>query len=883
MVKCILQDSKGFLWFGTQDGLNKYDGYNFTIYKPDPDAPHSLGHYNVNALYEDDSGMIWIGTDMGGLNRYDPREDRFYRYKPADGIKGRPIQAIYQDAGGTLWFSALDDGLYILPPATPGEKERFTRYGDGNDSAGPAGQIGKMVSAIAEGPPGTLWLGTFNDGLKKLDLKTGAVTHYRSVSKDPETLGGNTILCLRKDRSGTLWVGTNGGGLNRMDRETGKFRRFMHDRKKPGSMGINWTLSIMEDHRGSLWIGTLVGLIRFEKETESFTRYLHDARTDGYLSGNRITALHEDRGGLLWVGTFEEGLKKSVRKKNFKHYKTDSEKPEGLREDFIQGLYEDRDGMLWISTHSFGLNALDRKTGTFTHYRSRPTGPQPGRLSDNRVRAVCEDHTGALWVGTNGGGLNRLNRDTNTFTVYRHNTEDPGSLSSDHILALHEDRAGTLWIGTIRGGLNRLNRDTDTFTHYRRDPKNPYSLGHNWIWMIYESPSEQGILWIGTNGGGLNRFDSRRQTFERFQANPEDPHSLSSNEVLSICEDMSGTLWVGTNSCGLNRLARSERSKHRFTRYTEKNGLSNNTIYGILEDDEGCLWMSTNRGLSRLDPKTGVFKNYTPRDGLQGYEFNSGAFFKNSRGEMFFGGTNGFNVFHPSRIKENPHAPPVVITGFRLCNKSAPIGGDSPLKIAAPWVKELTLSYSQNVFTFEFAAMDFSIPENNRCAYKMEGFDKDWNETGARRRSATYTNLDPGKYVFRVRGSNNDGVWNNEGTSITIIVTPPFWQTWWFRLLVGLLLAAALYGLHRMRMQNVTLKLKTEVELGRIFDKYKISPREREIIKLVLEGKSNKDIEEMLYISQPTVKSHIYSTYRKMKVKNRLELLHLIRKSVNMN
>jgi DNA-binding CsgD family transcriptional regulator len=401
--------------------------------------------------------------------------------------------------------------------------------------------------------------------------------------------------------------------------------------------------------------------------------------------------------------------------------------------------------------------------------------------------------------------------------------------------------------------------------------------------MIYESPSEPGILWIGTNGGGLNRFDPQRQTFERFLANPEDPHSLSCNEILSICEDRSGTLWAGTNSHGLNRLIRTEGNKHRFIRYTEKNGLSNNTIYGILEDDSGFLWMSTNRGLSRLDPKTGVFKNYNPRDGLQGYEFNSGAFYKGSSGEMFFGGTNGFNAFHPSEIKENPYAPQVVITGFRLCNKPAVIGGDSPLKTAAPWAKELTLPYNQNVFSFEFTAMDFSIPENNGYAYKMEGFDRGWNETDSRRRSATYTNLDPGKYVFRVKGSNNDGIWNNEGTSIRIIITPPYWQTWWFRCLMLLLLAAILYGLHRLRMQNVTLQLKTEVELGRIFDKYNISPREREIIKLILKGKSNKDIEDTLYISQPTVKSHIYSSYRKMKVKNRLELIHLIQKSVSMN
>jgi len=491
-------------------------------------------------------------------------------------------------------------------------------------------------------------------------------------------------------------------------------------------------------------------------------------------------------------------------------------------------------------------------------------------LSQCTVQCIFQDSKGFLWFGTSDG-LNKY--DGNKFTVYSPVPGAPGSLSYKIARTICEDQSGMLWVGTWGGGLNKFDRIKKKFTCYQYQRNNPSSLSHNIVHSIYEDRS--GILWIGTLSG-LNKFHRQKEIFTRYIIEPNNPERFRHNYVMVILEDHLDELWIGT---GGNGLLEFDREKETFTCYTMKDGLPNNMIYGILPDDQGNLWLSTNKGISRFNPSNRTFKNYELRDGIQGYEFNQGAYHKNRNGEMFFGGVKGFNVFHPDKIHENQYIPPIVITDFKIANKPILNTESSPLEKHISETKEIVLSYKDNIFSFEFAALDYINPAKNQYMYMMEGFNDQWIPLGTKH-DITFTNLDPGEYTLRVKGSNNDGIWNNEGTSIKIIIKPPVWRTWWFRGLLVLIISALAFLWHKSRMKQLTLKLKTEAEMGRTFSKYNISQRERQIILLILKGKTNKDIENKLFISLKTVKSHIYNIYQKLGVKNRLELIHLIQKSI---
>jgi signal transduction histidine kinase/FixJ family two-component response regulator len=399
-------------------------------------------------------------------------------------------------------------------------------------------------------------------------------------------------------------------------------------------------------------------------------------------------------------------------------------------------------------------------------------------------------------MGTLGGGLNKFDRSTQSFTHYKADPDNPNSLSRDLIWTIYTDRQGVLWIGTLSGGLNAFDPKTETFTRYAADPSDPQSLSHKSVKALYEDRS--GTLWVGTDGGGLNRFDRETQTFTHYKADPDIPHSISNDRIKAIQQDRTGALWIGTGN-GLNRFNQTD---ERFTHYHERDGLPNDVIYGILEDGDGDLWLSTNRGLSRFNPRTETFKNYDVRDGLQSNEFNAGAFHKSASGEMFFGGVHGVSAFYPERIKDNSYLPPVVLTDFLIFNESVPVGQDSPLSQSISEVKEIVLSHEDRVFSFEFAALNYIIPEKNQYAYIMEGVDLDWVYSGDRR-FVTYTNLDPGRYTFKVKGSNNDGVWNEAGVSVNIVITPPFWETVWFRAGMLLVIATTIVGTYYLRVATI--------------------------------------------------------------------------------
>jgi len=795
VVLAILQDQQGFMWFATQDGLNRYDGYQFTVYKHDPDDPTALSNNYVRTIYEDRSGELWVGT-RSGLDRLDRTTGTFihYQHDPSDphSLGGTEVVAVHEDRAGSLWIGIEDGGVSRLDRAT----NAFTHYR--HDPDDPTTLAHDYVWTIYEDRSEELWVGT-DGGLDRLDRTTGMFTHYDHDAADTHSLSDNRVRVIVEDRQGALWIGLEGGGLDRFDRSTQSFTHYQHDPDDPHSLSDNLVWAIREDREGRLWVGTQAGLDQLDRRQNGFVHFRHDPYDPHSLSGDSVESIYEDQAGVLWLGTFGGGLSKlNLGGEKFALYRHRSGLPNTLSDDLVWSVHEDQSGVLWVGTFDGGLNRLDRRAGTIAVYEHDPD--DSASLSSNEVRAVIEDHLGILWVGTNYGGLNQFDPRTEQFVRYRHDPNDPDSLSEDRIRVLHEDRSGNLWIGTWSEGLDRLDRGTGTFVHYRHDADDPLSLSDNRVRAIHED--REGTLWIGTSGGGINLLDDVSGRFTHYRHDPDDLQSLSSDVVFSFCEDPSGTVWIGTIGGGLNRFDRPSRT---FANYTERDGLPNDAVYGILADAAGVLWLSTNNGLSRFDPRTETFRNYDASDGLQNNEFNAGAYFQSGGGEMFFGGIQGLNAFYPEQVEDNPHIPPIVITAFSKFNEVArrDLSAD----------EHIQLSYKDNFISFEFAALDYAAPAKNEYAYMLEGQDQDWVYAGTRRH-ADYTNLKGGNYTFRVKGSNNDGIWNEQGTAIGITVTPPIWDRWWFRGIVLLVLAGAAVGGFRLRVRSIearSLELERQV------------------------------------------------------------------------
>ncbi|MFC1852062.1 two-component regulator propeller domain-containing protein [candidate division CSSED10-310 bacterium] len=816
-IYCILQDRRGFLWIGTEDGLNRYDGINFKVYKHDFENARSISHNAVMALYEDLSGVLWIGTYGGGLNKYIQTRDTFVRYQndPDDGdsLANNFVHSIFEDSTGRLWIGT-EQGLDEFKRA----QNKFIHFQ--HDAENPDSLNHNLIQVISEDKAGTLWIGTVGGGLNKFDRDSGICVHFRNDPAEPDSLSHDDVWSLYHDEAGALWVGT-GKGLNKFDSGKGIFEHYQSDPDEPGSLSNNSVYSILEDDTGVLWIGTYGGgLNKFNPENNTFTTYYHEPENESSLSHNQVWSIFEDRSGLLWIGT-AGGLNKYDRKKGrFLTYRHDPGSPQSLSDSEVWSLHQDATGTLWIGTGD-GLNSFNPRTETFVCYKNRPDDPKS--LSKNLVLSIYEDRTGVLWIGTYLGGLNKLNRQTGKFKHYRHNPNEVQSLSHDTVWTIFEDSSDRLWLGTKKG-LNKFDRERDIFEHYFAQPDDPNSLSHNAISVIYED--HEGVLWIGTEGGGLNKFVPKTETFVQFLHDPGNPESLSHNEILSIHEDEQRVLWVGTYGGGLNKF---DRISETFSHYREKDGLPNDVIYGMLGDEAGNFWLSTNKGLSKFNPSKGTFKNFNLQDGLPSNEFNAGAYFKNNSGHMFFGSINGFISFDPASIKDNPHIPPIALIDFQLFNESVPVNAGSVLHKSITETKEITLSYDDNFFSFEFVALDFSIPEKNHYACQMEGFDKNWNYIKTRR-YITYTNLDAGEYVFRVKGSNNDGLWNEEGTALKLTIAPPPWKTWWaysLYVLLGLGIIAGYVHYNNKAQARALEQHRLELEQERL-----LTERLRQIDKL---------------------------------------------------
>lgn len=815
VVMALWQDRQGFLWVGTQDGLNRYDGAAFRVFKNDPLDPHSLSSNFINAIVEDAEGFLWIGTS-GGLNRYDPRTERFTRYfhDPDDpnSLRSDAIAKLLLAPDGALWIGTNGGGLSRLELQTG----RFTHYQ--HDPADPNSLGANAVAALFRDREGTLWVGLLNGGLNRFDPGHEHFLRFEGKPDDDGFLPDNTVAALSEDAQGRLWVGTY-NGLAVLDEDTGRFRTYRSIAEDPHSLSDNAVIALFTDREGVLWVGTLNGgLNRYDSHTGQFIHYTAVPHDPTSYPSVGVYAIYQDRSGVLWFGSFGGGLVKySWTREKFTRYNAIPGDPTSLSDSAVWTFFEDRDGVLWVGTVGGGLNRQDPDTGAFTAYLSDPNDPDS--LFSNFVMSILEDSQGRFWVGTMGGGLHRFDRATERFRAYT---------GAGVIFEVHEDRQGQIWICTDTG-LGRYAPDSDSFTFYTNDPRDPTSLSDNTVTLFYED--QQGRQWVGTFNGGLNRFDPISKTFTAYRHDPRDAASIVSDTVLAMHQDRTGTLWIGTAS-GLERFDVIEGDFHH---YRERDGLPNEVIYAILEDDDGALWISTNRGLSRFDPRAGVFRNYTPADGLQSNEFNQGAAYRDSQGRLYFGGISGYNVFHPDAIVDNTLPPPVVLTDFQLFNESVTPGPDAPLQTAVAFAEALQLTYRQNFLSFEFAALDFTAPERNRYAYRLEGLDEGWNEVGARR-FAGYTNLAPGHYTFRVRAANSDGIWNESGVALPITITPPFWRTWWFQGAVAALLIGAVVG-------GVSLRLRIIETQKRHLERL-VSERTEALNATMIELRRSRDVAE---------------------------------------
>ena len=798
----LIQDHRGFIWIGTEDGLNRYDGLKMKIYRLTADDPNSLSNDTVTVLFEDSLGTIWVGTNRG-LNRYNRDMDNFTRFlnAPQDplSLSHNAIFAIHEGrASGSLWIGTEGGGLNAFDRKTEKFK-RFVRESREKPSASRS-----AIYSLYEDKTGLLWMAT-NGGLHAFDYKTNKITRYGYDPRDPLSLSNNQVRVLYEDRAGTLWVGMEGGGLNAMDRTTGKFAHYHNEYTNPRSLSNNDVYVIYQDRSDRLLIGTHAGLSIFDPGKRNFSVIRNDPAKPESLIYDNICSILEDRTGVLWIGTRGRGVSQFVPDKmRFKLYQSYPNDSNSLISNYLRAIGEDSQGNLWIGTEDKGLCYLDRKSGSYTRYQLTPG--HPTGLNNNFVYAVRVDRSDVVWIGTLGGGLNKYDPTKKTFAHYLNNANDPGSLSHNSVRCLLIDRFGILWVGTDGGGLNKLIAGKNSFIRYQNDPAVPGSLGHNRARVIFEDRS--GTLWVGTFGGGLDRLDRKTDQFTVFRHDQANPNSLCNDYVMSLNEDAAGNIWIGTEG-GLSRL---DPKTGTFTTFSAKDGFPSNSFYGILIDESDNLWLSGVRGISRFHPASRSVKTYDVSDGLQGNEFNGGAYFKTRGGEMFFGGSQGLNSFFPGTIKDNPYPPGVAITDFQISNKTVRPGqktnGRVILERSITEASDLVLSWKDRFISFEFAALHFAAPKKNRYAYIMEGLEKEWNDANDRN-FVNFTNLPPGHYTFKVRASNNDGVWNEKGASLKIRVVPPVWATLWFRGLAAVFLLALIVAVFRARTRSIRQRAVT--------------------------------------------------------------------------
>jgi len=842
VVTEILQDSRGFLWFGTYNGLNRYDGYNFKIFLPESSNPQSISNHSIWSLYEDSKGYLWIGT-LDGLNRYDWRTEEFHRYKnnPEDrnSLSDNLVYSIYEDRSGNLWIGT-DNGLNKYNR----EKDNFTLVKE----ASKENNVNALNSfiCIEEDYKGNTWLGTWQ-GLSCL-LKDGSVLHKSLPKhKSVKTLFYNEINVIREDHEKNLWIGTNGKGLYKYDPREDSFTNYSTTPGNRYSISDNNVNTIFQDKLNNLWIGTNNGLNKFDWKTNRFIRIFNDPLKPLSISSNEILSLNEDKTGIIWIGSAGGVSKLNQANSKFNYYEANNSKA-GLSNNYVNSIFKNKRGDLWVGTRK-GLNKIihnDSGQSQITWYLNDLTNTNS--INDNYVWSVIEDHLGYVWIGTDGGGLNRYNPVTGEFKVFKPDVNDPESISNNGVISLCEDRNGNIWAGTW-WGFNLYDRKREKFLKYTD------KFEHNVIWVIYED--SKGMLWFGSDGSGVSMYNPESGAFTNFSNESENlsiqadqtnssqatENSISGNRVITIFESRDGIMWFGT----MNGLNGYDRTTGKFTVYNKENGLPSIFINGILEDDKGYLWISTDKGISKLNRKTGSFINYNKRNGLKNLEYSPRAAIEADNGDFIFGCKGGLTFFNPDNIKEEYFTAPVIFTDLKIYNQSVSISNDGILKESITGTKSISIPGGNDVVTIEFALLDYYSTKDNKFLYKLVGFDAAWNEVGGRN-SATYTNLPPGEYTFLVRGSNSNILGNAKEAALKIMIVPSFYQTFWFKivLVVGSLIITFViinFRTRTMKNRNKILE-KLVAEHTKDLDKTILELNQEIVERIKAENKVQASLEE---------------------------------------
>ena len=766
-ITAITQDQSGFIWIGTQEGLNRYDGYGFqTFYHKEGDAG-SLSHEYIRSLLSDSQGRIWVGTNEG-LNIFDEASKSFSSFNLNSGDLEAVITVydLLEDRDGNIWVGT---NLGLSRLSRNGQLTNLRhQIADGQS-------LGKgNVRTLFQSSDGAIWVGTEQGGLNKIDSDTGEIMRFEHDPNNVGSLSNNFVRDIIEDDEGKLWIATYRGGVSIFDPEQVSFRRMSFDQDNGNTLGSNRVRTLLKDENGDIWLGTNGGLNLWHASSGDFFRYVNDVTNVRSVSNNTIFSLFQDRGGVIWVGTFDGVNKWNGKIQTFPHFRQSSD-PSSLASNSTTSFAEAPNHDVWIGTVS-GVTRWSATEGAF-----RTFSVDKFDLAANRVMSLISSND-ELWVGTMAGGINVIS-DEEIVAILKNDPDDKRSISSNAISRMYQDNEGRIWAATYGGGVN-LYLGEGKFRRFP-DASNPRGAFSDLRTLDIARASDD-TFWIATYGGGVVVLDSTNGDALSLRHNPDDRTSLSSDNVISLLRT-EDTIWVGTRNRGLNRYNPGD---GKFRRYTKSQGLLSDSVYGMLEDAEGNIWISGGKGLSVLDPKTDIFRHYDSSHGLQANDFNSGAYLKLSDGSFIFGGNNGFNAFDPVRIGRNQYVPPIRLTSFSKFNKA--FGLPAPIDRT----DLIELDYSDFVIGFEFSALDYTAPQKNQFKYKLEGFDPDWVDS-AGTRQVTYTNLDAGSYLFRVKGSNNDGIWNEEGTQVKLVVAPPLWATWWAYVIYLLLFVFALYQLLR--------------------------------------------------------------------------------------